>query len=104
MSKNYDNWERLVQSVLRREHDREIALRDSCSVSSASTDVTLSSNSSLAYGCCEQHPERLKMPLQMDYKDVKLDHSKWKAMLPENRLELVWRSAAPLVMNLVSFL
>ncbi|KAL2463284.1 Serine/threonine-protein phosphatase PP1 isozyme 4 [Forsythia ovata] len=26
MSNNYDNWERLVEAVLRREHDREIAL------------------------------------------------------------------------------
>ncbi|KAK4430030.1 Integrin-linked protein kinase [Sesamum alatum] len=48
MSKNYDNWEKLVEAVLRREQLRQIALSDSttCSyISSASSSFNLGSAS-----------------------------------------------------------
>ncbi|KAL2558709.1 ubiquitin-conjugating enzyme E2 10-like [Forsythia ovata] len=41
MSKNYDNWERLVGAVLRREKDREVACSDSRSTSFSSNSISL---------------------------------------------------------------
>ncbi|XP_022878722.1 uncharacterized protein LOC111396526 isoform X3 [Olea europaea var. sylvestris] len=41
MSRNYDNWERLVGAVLRREQDREVALADSRSTSFSSISISL---------------------------------------------------------------
>ncbi|KAL2463286.1 Serine/threonine-protein phosphatase [Forsythia ovata] len=42
MSNNYDNWERIVEAVLRREHDREIALSYSRESSFNSTSSSFS--------------------------------------------------------------
>ncbi|KAL0349166.1 UNVERIFIED_CONTAM: hypothetical protein Sangu_1144400 [Sesamum angustifolium] len=39
MAMNYDNWERLVGAVLRREGDREIALADSRDPASAAAEL-----------------------------------------------------------------
>ncbi|KAL2558692.1 ubiquitin-conjugating enzyme E2 10-like [Forsythia ovata] len=41
MSRNYDNWERLVGAVLRREQDREVACSDSRSTSFNSNSISL---------------------------------------------------------------
>ncbi|KAL2542152.1 SUMO-conjugating enzyme UBC9 [Abeliophyllum distichum] len=41
MSMNYDNWERLVGAVLRREQDREVACSDSRSTSFSSNSISL---------------------------------------------------------------
>ncbi|KAL2558699.1 ubiquitin-conjugating enzyme E2 10-like [Forsythia ovata] len=41
MSRNYDNWERLVGAVLRREKDREVACLDSRSTSFSSNSISL---------------------------------------------------------------
>ncbi|KAL2558703.1 ubiquitin-conjugating enzyme E2 E1-like [Forsythia ovata] len=41
MSRNYDNWERLVGAVLRREKDREVACSDSRSTSFSSNSISL---------------------------------------------------------------
>ncbi|CAA2959305.1 Hypothetical predicted protein [Olea europaea subsp. europaea] len=40
MSNNYDNWERLVETVLRREHDRELALAHSREPSTSSSIIS----------------------------------------------------------------
>ncbi|KAL2558694.1 ubiquitin-conjugating enzyme E2 10-like [Forsythia ovata] len=40
MSRNYDNWERLVVAVLRREKDREVACSDSRSTSFSSNSIS----------------------------------------------------------------
>ncbi|KAI3469953.1 hypothetical protein Pfo_026616 [Paulownia fortunei] len=81
MSKNYDNWDRLVTAVLRRERDKQIALshsRDPSSISSTSSSFNL----------------RQRSQLPMDYSDLTLDHLEWKTMLPPNKQEVVWRSAS----------
>ncbi|CAI9768171.1 unnamed protein product [Fraxinus pennsylvanica] len=41
MSRNYDNWDRLVGAVLQRERDREVARADSRSTSSSSISISL---------------------------------------------------------------
>ncbi|KAL2542183.1 Uncharacterized protein Adt_03161 [Abeliophyllum distichum] len=41
MSMNYDNWERLVGAVLRREQDREVACSDSRSTGFSSNSISL---------------------------------------------------------------
>ncbi|CAA3017023.1 Hypothetical predicted protein [Olea europaea subsp. europaea] len=40
MSHNYDNWERIVEAVLRREHDRELALAHSRESSFSSSIIS----------------------------------------------------------------
>ncbi|KAL0388223.1 UNVERIFIED_CONTAM: hypothetical protein Sradi_2704100 [Sesamum radiatum] len=82
MAENYDNWERLVRAVLRREGDRELALRPSGDLSS----VTLSSLSSTSEST--SHDD-----IPMDYSDLTVDHSEWKAMLPPHKQIVVWKSA-----------
>ncbi|KAH6812983.1 hypothetical protein C2S51_022001 [Perilla frutescens var. frutescens] len=86
MSKNYDNWERLVTSVVRRERDRQIAL--SHSRDNSSTSSTFSSISQF-----DRHHHDSQA---LDYSDFTLDHADWKTMLPAppDKPELVWRSAS----------
>ncbi|KAK4425276.1 F-box protein PP2-B1 [Sesamum alatum] len=79
MAQNYDNWERLVGAVLRRERDKEIALRHSRDASSTS-DVSFSDEQSV-------------VELPMDYSDLTLHHSEWKEMLPPHKQIVVWTSA-----------
>ncbi|KAL0456762.1 UNVERIFIED_CONTAM: hypothetical protein Slati_1015400 [Sesamum latifolium] len=81
MAKNYDNWERLVRAVLRREGDRELALTHSGDLSS----ITLSSLSSTS--------DSSAVDIPMDYSDLTVDHSEWKAMLPPDKQIVVWKSA-----------
>lgn len=86
MSKNYDNWERLVTGVVRKERDRQLALSHSRDNSSCSISSTSSTSSILR----SDH----------DSSDFTLDHSDWKTMLPlpPDKQELIWRSAS-LVMH-----
>ncbi|XP_011091428.1 serine/threonine-protein phosphatase PP1 isoform X1 [Sesamum indicum] len=76
MSKNYDNWERLVRAVLRREGDRELALFHSGDLSSIASS-SRSSTSDISFS----HEEWL------------VDHSEWKAMLPPHQQIVARRSA-----------
>lgn len=58
MSKNYDNWERLVRAVLQREQDREVALADSRSTSFSSISTSLDfDEQSLSFPREEQNVE-----------------------------------------------
>ncbi|XP_020552896.1 uncharacterized protein LOC105172056 [Sesamum indicum] len=100
MAMNYDNWERLVGAVLRREGDREIALADSrdpsisgSRTSSAFAPSTSDLSSSASYISRFDHTPNLTR-LPMDYTDLTLDHHEWKTMLPPDKHEAVWRSAA----------
>ncbi|KAL0388224.1 UNVERIFIED_CONTAM: F-box protein PP2-B10 [Sesamum radiatum] len=106
MSVNYDNWERLVAAVLRREADREMALADSRDpsiisssgrTSSASASASAFSTSDLSsftsYSSRFDHsPSVTRLP--MDYTHPKLDHDEWKTMLPPDKPEAVWTSAS----------
>ncbi|KAL8048409.1 hypothetical protein ABFX02_07G063500 [Erythranthe guttata] len=95
MSKNYDNWERLVRAVLRSENDRRIALLHSSTHSSSNST---SSSFDRSFGPAnfqildhDQSQERSR--LVMNYTDLGLDHSQWKTMLPPGKNELLWSSA-----------
>ncbi|XP_057809653.1 putative F-box protein PP2-B12 isoform X2 [Salvia miltiorrhiza] len=84
MGKNYDNWERLVKAVSRREEDKLLALTHSVSASSSSSSqLSFSSTSQFA-------PDACKLP--MEYSDLTVDRKDWKAMLPPGEREVVWRS------------
>lgn len=90
MSKNYDNWERLVRVVLRRERDRAIALRHS------TDDSSISSTSSSSFDHAFSSPFQFDHHLHNSPSDFTLDHADWRTMLPlpPDKQELVWRSAS----------
>ncbi|KAL0456763.1 UNVERIFIED_CONTAM: hypothetical protein Slati_1015500 [Sesamum latifolium] len=95
MAMNYDNWERLVGAVLRREGDREIALADSRDPSISGSRASSASASASAFSTSDlssSTPNVTRLP--MDYTDLKLDHDQWKTMLPPDKHEAVWRSAS----------
>lgn len=88
MSKNYDNWERLVTAVLRRERDKRMALahsRDpSISSTSSSLDLSFSSTSGVDHHQSLVLRERNELPV---------DFSGLKTMLPDKQ-EVVWISSS----------
>ncbi|KAL2484601.1 Ubiquitin-conjugating enzyme E2 10 [Abeliophyllum distichum] len=68
MSMNYDNWERLVGAVLRREHDREVACSDSRSTSFCSNSISLDFDElSLSFPREEQNLENGGRNSRFDY-------------------------------------
>ncbi|EYU31403.1 hypothetical protein MIMGU_mgv1a005393mg [Erythranthe guttata] len=105
MTKNYDNWYRLVTAVVRRERDRQIALshsRDDISIggsSSSSSSFDLSNNN-LNSTSQILDPNHHSLVLQetidhlqyMEYSDLALDHNEWKAMLPPGKH--LWSSSS----------
>ncbi|KAL0414082.1 UNVERIFIED_CONTAM: Serine/threonine-protein phosphatase PP1 [Sesamum radiatum] len=76
MSKNYDNWERLVRAVLRREADRELALSHSGDLSSIASSFRSTSDIS-----------------SFSHEEWVVDHSEWKAMLPPHQQTVAQTSA-----------
>ncbi|KAG8369690.1 hypothetical protein BUALT_Bualt14G0040200 [Buddleja alternifolia] len=92
MSKNYDNWERLVSAVLRRETDREIALNHSRSVSSRSSTSNLSFVSNLMSSLFDHNDQSLVRT--MNYADLPMEHTDWKALMQHDKHVVVWKSAS----------
>ncbi|KAG8369729.1 hypothetical protein BUALT_Bualt14G0044100 [Buddleja alternifolia] len=91
MSKNYDNWERLVRAVLRKDHDRQIALDhswESSPISSSSSSFSSTSQFNDDQSLAKLH--RRKLP--MYHYGSKLDHAGWKAFLPPDEQEVVFSS------------
>ncbi|CAI9768173.1 unnamed protein product [Fraxinus pennsylvanica] len=67
MSRNYDNWDRLVGAVLQRERDREVARADSRSTSSSSISISLDFDElSLSLPREEQNVETGRRNLKLD--------------------------------------
>ncbi|PIN17716.1 hypothetical protein CDL12_09626 [Handroanthus impetiginosus] len=101
MSQNYDNWERLVTAVLRREKDRQLALshsRDPSTSSDTSSFSYISSSSHFGHDIDRDQfsfvRRQIKSEVPLDYSDLILSHSEWKAMLPPDKHEIVFRSAS----------
>ncbi|KAK6143629.1 hypothetical protein DH2020_023977 [Rehmannia glutinosa] len=82
MSKNYDNWERLVTAVLRKEWDKQLALSHSRDPSTISS--TSSSFLDLSFSSRSQFDD------DDDNSESMTDH---KTMVPPDEHEVVWRSA-----------
>ncbi|KAL1550372.1 F-box protein PP2-B11-like [Salvia divinorum] len=74
MSKNYDNWERLVGAVLKIEQFRQLALRHSTSFSTISDDASW----------LDEESQEFQTPV-------------WDGVLPEDLLEIVSRSVSPVL-------
>ncbi|KAG8369705.1 hypothetical protein BUALT_Bualt14G0041700 [Buddleja alternifolia] len=101
MSKNYDNWERLMGAVLRRERDRQIALNHSYS----SVSSTSSTSNDLTSSLFDHDDHSLvnakhRNQLPADYSNSTIDHTCWKKLpplplpLPPGKQEAVWKSAS----------
>lgn len=86
MGKNYDNWERLVSAVARRERDRLLALASSVSSSSSQHGFSSTSQSLVP------RDVDTSTLIPMEYSDLRLDQKEWKEMLPPDKREVVWRS------------
>ncbi|CAA3003155.1 ubiquitin-conjugating enzyme [Olea europaea subsp. europaea] len=70
MSRNYDNWERLVGAVLQREQDREVARADSRSTSFSSISISLDFDEhSLSLPREEQNVENGRRNSRLDSSD-----------------------------------
>ena len=94
MGKTYDNWERLVKAVSRREEDKLLALTNSVSTSPSSSSSQLSSSLSFQFGHLDLRlviPDTSRLP--MEYSDISVDRKDWKAMLPPGKRQVVWRSS-----------
>ncbi|KAK6161781.1 hypothetical protein DH2020_005162 [Rehmannia glutinosa] len=98
MSKKYDNWERLVTTVMRRERDKQLALthsRDPSTISSTSSSFDLSFSSTFQFNDDDESLVRPQArPLPTEYSDLSLDHDEWKAMLPPGKQEVLFVEVA----------
>ncbi|KAH6770201.1 hypothetical protein C2S52_015004 [Perilla frutescens var. hirtella] len=86
MSKNYDNWERLVTAVVRRERDKKMALSHSRDPSISSTSSSLDLSFSLTSG--SDHHQSLVI---RERNESPMDFVGLKTMLPDKQ-EVVWIS------------
>ncbi|KAL2463322.1 putative F-box protein PP2-B12 [Forsythia ovata] len=87
MSENYDNWERLVEAVLRREHDREIALAHSRepSFSSGSSSFISEPGSPIHY---DQN-------IQLGSSSNTVNEAEWERLLLSDYEDIISRSVDP---------
>ncbi|CAA2959303.1 Hypothetical predicted protein [Olea europaea subsp. europaea] len=84
MSNNYDNWERLVQVVLRREHDRELALAHSRDPSFSSSIISDPST-----------PIHENQNIQPGSSSGTVKETDWERLLLSDYEDIISRSADP---------
>ncbi|XP_022848786.1 putative F-box protein PP2-B8 [Olea europaea var. sylvestris] len=86
MSRNYDNWERLLEAVLRREHDRELVLAHS-------PDPSFSS-SIISHPCTSIHDNQ---NIQLGTSSNTVNEKDWERLLLPDYEDIISRSADPVV-------
>ncbi|CAI9776097.1 unnamed protein product [Fraxinus pennsylvanica] len=84
MSNNYDNWERLVDAVLRREHDRELALAHSRDPSFSSSIISDPGT-----------PIRDNQNIQLGSSSDTVNETDWERLLLSDYEDIISRSADP---------
>lgn len=88
MSRNYDNWERLVTAVVRKEEDRQLALAHSRDSSIIST----SSSFDLGFCLTSRFDHHQSLVLQ-ERDESPMDFSGLQKMLPDKQ-EVLWISSS----------
>ncbi|CAA2960857.1 Hypothetical predicted protein [Olea europaea subsp. europaea] len=86
MSNIYDRWERIMEAVMRREHDRELALAHSRDPSTSS--ISSSSNFISDFPFHYQN-------LQLEASTSRLNDAEWKIFLPSDYKKIISRSVTP---------